>query len=84
LTITNINGTPIVSGTNQTISVPNGSVYISSTGLIVFTPDPLYTGPIGFPYTISDANGGTDTANVNITVINTDPIAKDDIYTGKI
>jgi hypothetical protein len=52
--------------------------------LITFTPDPLYTGPVGFPYTISDGQGGTDTANVTIDVLNTDPVAVDNIYTGQI
>jgi Bacterial Ig domain len=59
LTITNINGTPIVSGTKQTIVVPNGIVTVSSGGVITFTPDRLYTGPVNFPYTISDGYGVT-------------------------
>lgn len=56
LTITSINGVVIVSGTTQIIPVPNGSLTVSITGLITFTPDPLYTGPLGFPYAISDGN----------------------------
>ncbi|WP_353325968.1 VCBS domain-containing protein, partial [Chitiniphilus shinanonensis] len=38
-------------------------------GNIIFTPDPDYNGPASFTYTISDGQGGTSTATVNIHVI---------------
>lgn len=81
LSITSINGVTLTSGVALSILVPNGIVTVSSTGVITFIPDPLYTGPTGFPYTISDGNGGTDTANVSIDVLNTDPVAVDNYYT---
>jgi glycerol uptake facilitator-like aquaporin len=81
LSITSINGVTLTSGVAQSILVPNGIVTVSSTGVVTFIPDPLYTGPTGFPYTISDGNGGTDTANVSIDVLNTDPVAVDNYYT---
>ncbi|XZG68752.1 retention module-containing protein [Chitinibacteraceae bacterium HSL-7] len=37
-------------------------------GQIIFTPDPDYNGPASFTYTITDGNGATDTATVNINV----------------
>ncbi|MBK9237880.1 MAG: retention module-containing protein [Rhodoferax sp.] len=37
-------------------------------GNVVFTPDTGYTGLASFTYTISDGNGGTDTATVSVTV----------------
>ncbi|WP_315983058.1 cadherin-like domain-containing protein [Aliamphritea spongicola] len=50
-------------GTLQTTTDGNGNI----TG-ITFTPDADYFGPAQFDYTISDGNGGTDTATVFLTV----------------
>jgi hypothetical protein len=40
-----------------------------STAQVTYTPDLNYNGSDSFTYTVSDGNGGTDTANVSITVI---------------
>ncbi|PKO30098.1 MAG: hypothetical protein CVU34_20215, partial [Betaproteobacteria bacterium HGW-Betaproteobacteria-7] len=48
-------------------SAVNGSVNIVG-GNIVFTPAADYSGPASFSYTITDGNGGFDTATANITV----------------
>ena len=56
LQITSINGTTITTGTAQTIAVPNGSVTVSATGEITFTPAAQYTGTVSFPYSISDGH----------------------------
>jgi len=45
-----------------------GSVGFDQEGNIVFTPTANYNGAASFTYTISDGNGGTDTATVNLTV----------------
>ncbi len=47
---------------------------------LTYTPDPAYSGVDSFSYTLSDGNGGTDTAQVSITVVaaNRAPIAQDD------
>src|SRR6056297_4367458 len=62
----------------------NGTVVQNADGSFTYTPDPDYNGPDSFTYDISDGNGGTDTATVNITVnpVNDDPNAVDDTYTG--
>ena len=50
----------------------NGSAVITNAGTsVTYTPDPFYSGPDSFNYTISDGDGATDTAEVNITVIGT-------------
>jgi hypothetical protein len=53
----------IVSVTNAS----NGTVNINSD-TITYTPDPAFSGPDNFTYTISDGNGGSDSANVNVAV----------------
>ena len=60
----------------------NGSVSISG-GVITYTPNLNFNGLDTFVYTITDENGGTDTATVDITVtsVNDAPIAVDDDFT---
>jgi len=84
LTITSINGITLTGGV-QEITVPNGKVNISSTGIITFTPDANFNSAtaIQFPYEISDGKGGTATANqiITVTAVNDNPVAVDDTYT---
>ena len=68
LTVVSINGITVVSGTSQAISVTGGKVNVAIDGTIAFTPTARYHGTITFPYSISDGNGGTSTANITITV----------------
>jgi VCBS repeat-containing protein len=46
----------------------NGQAVLNADGSITFTPAQDFYGPASFDYTVSDANGGTDTASVNLTV----------------
>ncbi len=82
LSITSINSVALTGGV-QSIPVTNGTVNIDAAGVITFTPDADYNGAVSFPYEISDGNGGTSTANQNITVtpVNDAPVAEDNAYT---
>lgn len=47
----------------------NGTVTLNKqAGTIIFTPSANYSGPASFTYTLSDGRGGTDQANVSLTV----------------
>ncbi|KIQ18416.1 hypothetical protein RT99_17645, partial [Flavobacterium sp. MEB061] len=78
LSITSINGTTLTGGV-QTIPVTNGTVNISATGVITFTPSANFNSAtaISIPYVISDGHGGTDTANqlITVTAVNDNPVA---------
>jgi len=61
----------------------HGAVAITHSGAdLSYTPDGDYNGADSFTYTISDGNGGTDTATVSITVdpVNDDPTANNDSF----
>ncbi len=75
LRVSAINGTPITYGTAQTISVPGGSVDVSSAGVITFTPSGNVPGPVTFPYEISDGRGGTSASTVTFTPVVVPPVA---------
>ena len=62
----------------------NGSVELDAEGNVVFTPDADYNGAASFDYTVSDGNGGTDTATVSldVTPVNDAPIAAADAFSG--
>jgi len=62
----------------------NGSVVLNPDGTVTFTPDANFNGTATFDYTISDGNGGTDTATVTVNVgsVNDAPVAiKDSVST---
>ena len=67
LSITSVGG-----ATHGTVAMNNGNV--------VFTPATNYNGPASFTYTVSDGQGGTATATVNVTVnaANDAPVANPD------
>ncbi len=49
----------------------NGDVTIIDDHHVAYSPDPGFNGIDNFTYTVSDGNGGTDTANVRVTVLET-------------
>lgn len=48
----------------------NGSVAISTSETLIYTPNTNFSGTDVINYTISDGNGGSDTARVNMLVVN--------------
>ena len=59
---------------------PNGTASINGNDTIHYVPDGNYNGSDSFSYTLSDGNGGTDTANVSVTInpVNDFPVATND------
>ena len=78
----------ITPDTGETLSIsavgnpPNGTALFFST-MITYTPNADFFGTEVFTYTISDGNGGFDTATITVTVtnVNDPPIAVDDVFT---
>jgi outer membrane protein OmpA-like peptidoglycan-associated protein len=69
--------------TITTVTQPaNATVSFTATN-VSFTPAASFVGPTSFTYTISDGNGGFDTATVTVNVSNTNdpPTANDDTFT---
>ncbi|TQI70620.1 gliding motility-associated-like protein [Gramella sp. Hel_I_59] len=56
----------------ETTTPEYGEVVININGTITYTPKDSFTGVDTFEYSISDGNGGTDTATVTITVNDTE------------
>ncbi|MEC6799340.1 Ig-like domain-containing protein, partial [Photobacterium sp. S4TG1] len=67
ITVTDINGTPVTPGHEQTIVVDNGKIVIAHDGGITFVPNKDYNGTVDVPYTISDGDK-TSTSQVKIVV----------------
>ena len=61
-------------------SASNGSVTINVDGTLAYTPDANFNGSDTISYEISDGQGGTSTATVNVTVnaVNDGPVATND------
>jgi len=62
-------------------SATNGTVSINGDNSLNYTPNSNFSGVETITYTIEDANGGTDTASVTITVnaVNDPTVASDDV-----
>ena len=61
----------------------HGTVTVNADGTLVYTPDADYNGEDTISYEITDGNGGTDTAEVAVTIdpVNDAPVAVDDADT---
>ena len=59
--------------------VVNGSANLNGNGDVVFTPTVDYNGAASFAYTISDGNGGSNTASVELSInaVNDAPVSGD-------
>lgn len=75
-------GTLTVSTTPST-NVVHGTLVLNTDGTFTYTPDNNFNGTDTFRYTITDGEGGSDSAQVNLTVnaINDMPVAISDSYT---
>ncbi len=64
----------------QSVTQPANGPVANNGSDVVYTPDPGFHGSDAFTYIVSDGNGGTDTATVNVTVesVNDPPLAQDD------
>lgn len=60
-------------------SPANGSIVFDTNGAFTYTPDINFEGSDNFRYTVTDANGDSSTAQVNITVNNVP-----DVITGQV
>jgi len=64
----------------QSLTQPSNGSTVKDGETLIYTPLPDFNGVDSFTYTISDGNGGTDTATVTIAVaaVNDPPSAQDD------
>ena len=77
-----INGT-VLSGTNQIIPVPNGTVEIDNLGNIKFVPAPNYTGTTQFSYIVKAKNSPDLTGMITVEIGPKESIEKD-IYSAQV
>jgi hypothetical protein len=75
-------GDPL-SVTGATVPASQGTVIVNANGSLTFTPATNFNGPASISYSISDGQGGTASANVQVTVVavNDAPVALDDSST---
>jgi Ca2+-binding RTX toxin-like protein len=73
---TDVDGDPL---TVTSVGTPAHGTAVVQGGNVLFTPDPNYNGGDSFTYTISDGNGGADSASAALTVtpVNDAPAATD-------
>ena len=66
--------------TVASVTQPTSGTVTLTGGVVRFTPAPGFSGIVRFTYTVSDGNGGTDTATVtmNVTHVNHPPVANND------
>jgi len=67
LTITSINGAPVQVG-GAAVVLTSGSLELLTGGVLRFTPNVGFAGPVAFDYTVNNADHLLSTAHVNITV----------------
>jgi len=63
-----VDGDSISVQNTGTFDTDHGSITINADGSFDYTPDADYNGADVFEYTVTDSNGGTDTATINFTV----------------
>lgn len=63
-----IDGDSLIVSTTPVMDVNNGSLTLNADGTFTYVPDANFHGADTFVYSVSDGNGGSDQATVNITV----------------
>jgi VCBS repeat-containing protein len=78
-----IDGDPLTVNTTPVSGPSNGTLTLNADGTFSYTPNPDYTGSDSFVYEVSDGNGGTAQATVDLTVYreNDPPVGGADSYT---
>ncbi|WP_068606939.1 tandem-95 repeat protein [Paenibacillus swuensis] len=66
VTASDVDGDALVFSLNT--EPANGTVAIRADGTFTYTPNPDYNGPDGFTVFVTDGNGGSDVANIILTV----------------
>jgi len=81
LAVTQINGTALT--TSSPVAITGGTISLGADGRLTFTPAANFNGTPSFTYTLSDGQGGTANATVNLTVsaVNDAPVANADSFT---
>ncbi len=83
--VTAVNGTSIIAN-GAAIAVVSGTVRLTNAGpgtdMLIFRPSPDYFGPATFNYTIVNGSGQFSTADVSVTVSNTEDAPVDIVVTG--
>ncbi|WP_228768546.1 beta strand repeat-containing protein [Shewanella sp. TC10] len=75
LTITHINGVELVFTANEAIiAIDGGTLTINSNGNFTFVHDDITTNIPSFEYTITDGNGGSDSATVTLSYNDIDAV----------
>ena len=76
-------GDTLIVNTTPVVDPTNGTVVLNADGSFIYTPNANFFGSDSFVYEVSDGNGGTAQATVDITVdsVNDDPNAADDGFT---
>ena len=72
-----VDGDALSVNTTPVSGPSNGVLTLNADGTFDYTPNEDFSGTDSFTYEISDGNGGTDTATVNITINNVNDIADD-------
>ena len=79
---TDLDGDTLTVKTTPVSGPSNGTLVLNGDGTFTYTPNANFNGSDSFVYEVSDGNGGTAQATVNITVnpINDDPVAVNDAF----
>ncbi|SPH21255.1 Bifunctional hemolysin/adenylate cyclase [Ascidiaceihabitans donghaensis] len=69
--------------TGASVPAEQGTLVDNGDGTVTFTPAPNFNGEATISYSITDTEGGTDSAihTINVTPVNDDPVAVDDLET---